>query len=138
MLVSVRHAAMCCALTLLLTGCSQQLKVEGQVTLDGKPVDSGSISFEPADGAGAEFGGTITNGSYVAEGPPTAKPGAKIVRIRASQKTGKQIPAGSPFPEGTMTDEVVTVPADYNDKSKLTADVKAGANQANFELVSQP
>jgi hypothetical protein len=139
MLVLARQAMLGAVVSLLAIGCSQQLKVEGKVTLDGAPLDEGSISFEPADGMGSEFGGTISAGNYVAEAPPTATPGPKIVRIRASRKTGKQVPAGPPFPPDKMVDEIVPLPSDYHDGGKLKTELKPGAgNHADFELVSKP
>lgn len=139
MLVLTRQAMLGVVISLMALGCSQQLKVEGKVTFDGTPLEEGSISFEPADGTGSEFGGVISAGNYVAEAPPTAKPGAKIVRIRASRKTGKQMPAGPPFPPDKMVDEIVPLPADYHDGGKLTTELKPGTgNRADFELVSKP
>src|SRR5690606_12056041 len=67
--------------------------VQGEVTLDGRPVVSGSFTVVPADGAGPSTGGPISAGRY--ELPETAQvqPGKKIVRITAVMKTGKKIEA---------------------------------------------
>ncbi|MSU79536.1 MAG: hypothetical protein EXS16_15770 [Gemmataceae bacterium] len=127
-----------CGIILVSSGCgSRVLEVEGSVEFDGVAVASGSISFEPADGSSGEFGGIITDGKYKITSPPGVEPGARKVRIRAARKTGRQIPAGSPSPPGTMVDELVVVPAKYNDSSKLTAHLEAGvANRFDFKLVS--
>ncbi len=119
-------------------GCgSKPLHVEGNVTFDGKPLSEGAISFEPASGPGRDFGGVIKDGKYQIASPPGMTGGPMVVRIRGAIKTGKQIPAGSPAPPGTMVDEVFPIPARYNDKSTLKADLQPGKNnQCNFELHS--
>lgn len=123
---------------LLAAGCAgQTLEVEGDVLFDGQPVDNGGISFEPADGKGPEFGGTIVAGHYKASGPPGMESGKRIVRIRGSRKTGKQVPAGPPHPPGTMIDEVVFVPSTISDSGSLSVDLTVGkVNRADFHLKS--
>ena len=45
--------------------------------------------------------------------------------------------AGSPSPAGTLVDETVAVPANYNDKSTLTAKIEDGkVNVKDFDLQS--
>jgi len=110
------------------------LTVKGNVSYDGKPVEDGSITFEPADGKGPALGGKIEGGHYEVSGP--ALPGKKTVRIIAARKTGRQIDAGPPAPKGTKTDEIDRyIPAIYNDKSTLTVDVVSGkVNEHDFPL----
>jgi len=122
------------ALALLLTVClgcgGGGVVVEGEITLGGKPVDSGSITFVPADGAGPSTGGSISAGRY--ELPETAQvqPGKKVVRITAIMKTGKKIEAGRPAPPGTMVDEIKTFTIPPQE-----AEVVAGQiNQLPFNL----
>ena len=77
-------------------GCGTSLAtVEGTVTFDGKPVESGSIVFEPADGAGPSAGGQIQNGKYKLAGEAGVMPGKKVVRITAIRSTGRQVDAAS-------------------------------------------
>jgi hypothetical protein len=123
-----------------LAGCGgSTLEVQGTVTFDGVPLDSGSISFEPADGQGRDFGGFIKDGKFKIVSPPGVPPGAKIVRIVAVRKTGKKIPAGPPAPADMMVDEVLPIPSEFNEKSKLTADLSRGKiNQLEFKLSSPP
>jgi hypothetical protein len=63
-----------------MSGCSRDgtVKISGKVTVDGTPVETGSIAFAPADGQTSVQGAEIVNGEYSAKVPP----GAKIVRIR--------------------------------------------------------
>ncbi len=122
---------LCAGVALLAAGCSPTpIKVAGEVLFDGQPVESGSISFVPADGKGREFGGVIQDGKYQLVGPPEAEPGEKIVRIVATCKTGKQIPAGSPSPPGTMVDELLVAPKKYNEQSELRVTLERGDNKS--------
>lgn len=123
----------------LLVGCSGShlATVQGKVTLDGTPLDQGSIVFEPADRKGPVAGGTIQNGKYLLAGESAAVPGKKIVRINASRTTGRKIEAGPPAPAGTMVDEVVYVPESYNEKSTLTVQLDAGDSSHDFALRSK-
>ena len=62
-----------------LSGCfgDGTVKISGKVTVDGAPVETGSIAFAPADGKTSVEGAEIINGEYQAKVPP----GEKIVRI---------------------------------------------------------
>ena len=128
------------ALLGMCAGCGSKLAtVQGNVTFDGKPVEQGSIVFEPADGAGPVAGGTIEKGTYRLAGEGGVVPGKKLVRIIAVRPTGRKIEAGPPTPPGTMVDELRPyIPAIYNQQSTLTIEVPAGQVTRNFELVSQP
>jgi hypothetical protein len=134
-------SAMCpiaAALTMYLGCSSDQNTIEGAITFDGQPVERGSITFEPASGAGPSAGGTIENGRYKfdAEG---VTPGEMIVRISGVRPTGKKIEAGPPEPPGTLVDEVRPyIPAAYNEQSTLKAQVKAGKVTQDFALESRP
>jgi hypothetical protein len=123
----------------VLAGCgSGRLPVHGDVTFDGKPVDLGTISFEPADGQGRATGGKIMDGKYELIGNTASQPGKKIVRIYASRKTGRKVPVGLWAP-GQMVDEVESyIPEIYNTQSTLTCEVtNSGSNQIDFNLKSK-
>lgn len=124
------------ALALVLAGCGGATSVAGKVTWDGKPVEKGTITFEPADGKGQSTGGAIEGGRYELKGATTPGPGKQIVRIRGMRKTGKSIKAGPPFPpEKMIEEEEEFLPAGYNVNSTLTAEISAGvANEKDFEL----
>lgn len=122
-----------------LSGCGGTLVAEGNVTFDGEPVTEGSISFEAPDGASPTFGGRIENGEYRITGIPPTAAGPRIVRITASRKTGKKIPAGPPTPPGTMVDEIRPVPSRYNRNSKEQVNLQKGvSNRFDFALRSDP
>ena len=132
-----RHAlrGLACAAVVLVTGCGDgRVRVQGTVLFEGKPLEEGFVSFEPADGAGPTTGGFITGGQYDLTGEARATVGEKIVRIIGSRKTGRKIPAGNP--PGAMVDEwVQCVPPRYNDQSTLRVQITPGRdNTHNFDL----
>jgi hypothetical protein len=104
--------------------------VEGSVTLDGQPVQNGTISFVPADGKTASAGGKIADGKYSVAVPP----GPKRVEIAASKVVGQR-PAYAGDPNSPMIDITESIiPPRYNAQSELTFEVKAGDNQKDFAL----
>ena len=126
-------------LGLLLVGCGDgRVVVKGTVRVDGKPAEQGAINFAPLDGQGPSTGGMIDKGMYVLEGKTAVLPGKKRVSITPVLKTGRRIPAGQPFPPGTMVDEVRHVPPDLDELNKevlANVEVVAGkVNQLNFDL----
>ena len=135
---------LCCmfcfvAAILFCGGCGHhggQVPINGEVTFDGKPVEEGSISFEPIDGNGAATGGKIIHGKYELTGQAAPLSGKKIVRISGGRKTGRKIPAGQPAPAGTMIDEVVRyIPDTYGPQSTLTCEIVAsGPDKFDFNL----
>ena len=61
-----RVAMLLTALVVLATclGCGNgRFPIQGEVTFDGKAVEDGTISFEPADGKGSTTGGKIAAGN---------------------------------------------------------------------------
>jgi hypothetical protein len=118
---------------LLIAGCGQgnRAAVSGMVTLDGKPIEQGAITFFPAPGnKGPSAGGTITNGRYDVASAKGVAIGANKVMISSVQPTGRKIPSA-----GTNYDErLEAVPAKYNNETTLTCDVQPGKNEFNFEL----
>ncbi|WP_422928653.1 hypothetical protein [Singulisphaera sp. PoT] len=136
---TLRPASAAAALALLSVGCGggdgSRLPVSGNVVIDQKPLETGSITFLP-EGEGAPAVGEIVDGKYEigADGGP--QPGAYKVVILSSKSTGKQVP--SLDDPSVMIDEVVNiVPTRYNVQTTLRAEVKReGNNQFPFELTS--
>ena len=121
------------------TGCgSNRCPISGEVTFDGKPVQNGTITFEPIDGQGPTSGGKVTDGRYSLVGDAALLPDKKAVRISASHKTGRKVPAGPPAPPGTMVDEIKRfIPAIYNVKTTLSCDITPeGSKIMDFHLKS--
>jgi hypothetical protein len=124
-----------------LPACARddRVAVSGKVTLDGQPVETGSISFVPIEGTQSPTAGAeIIDGEYEIPQAGGPKLGVFRVEIRSQRKTGKKIPAGSPAQPGTMVDETVeAIPRQYNKQSKLRAELKPGSNPLDYELTSK-
>jgi hypothetical protein len=128
---------LCAALVLTAAGgCTAKKPVVfGLVTLDGKPVENGSIQFFPVAGDGQTSAAMIApDGRYRLEASPTTM---KVV-ISASKVVGhrKMYDNVPDSPTVEVLDEVL--PARYSDmnKSELRLTVVPGENEANFELHS--
>lgn len=116
---------------LVFAGCSGKdegpklYPVTGTVTLNGKPLQSGSIVLDPKDGKGKPVGGGIENGSFTLDAPL----GEKIVRISAMKSTGKKDQYGEDVTESL-------IPEKFNRLSELTETVKESDNNFTFDLKS--
>jgi hypothetical protein len=144
--LSANKSKVCCCLgsslaaaigLALCLGCNNgRFSVQGDVSYNGTPVDDGTISLEPLDGQGPSTGGRITGGKYQLSGVAAPLPGKKTVRISATRRTGRTIPASEPAPPGTMVEEIERyIPEVYNTRSTLTCEVlPEGCNQIDFYL----
>jgi hypothetical protein len=121
------------AVLLALAGCSaKDGKVTGTVTIDGTPLESGSILFVPVDGKSPTTGGSIKEGRYSVRVPP----GTMKVSISAPEVVGKKkIYPTADSPEMPVTKE--RLPPRYNESTELTLEVKLGTNEKDFELHSK-
>jgi hypothetical protein len=124
----------------LTAGCggdSRRQAIEGTVTLDGQPLETGQISFRPQPGSpGPTAGAPIAQGRFSIKPKGGTFAGGFRVEITASRPTGRKVPdrfTGSPVDEISQY-----LPAKYNTQSELTAQVKAeGPNRFEFTLDSQ-
>lgn len=124
------------ALTVTSPGCNRgQFPIHGEVTFNGKPVDDGTISLEPADGKGPTTGGTIAAGKYQLTGDAAPLPGKKLVRISSVRKTGRKVRDGFST-TGAMVEEIERyLPDAYNTRSTLFCEVTDhGPAQIDFHL----
>ena len=122
----------------LCPGCGHgRFPIQGEVTFDGKPVEEGTISLEPANGNGPTTGGKIVAGKYQLTGNAAPLPGKKIVRISAIRKTGRKV-ADNFKPAGATVDDVEPyIPAIYNSRSTLSCEVAGQTgNRLDFHLKS--
>ena len=127
-----------------LGGCGgndgpQTVTVSGTVTLDGEPLEDGTIAFKDVAGTDKTWAGKITNGEY--SFPSTV--GQKRVEIEATKVT-HQLSGGVPGTPGDPPSEqnpiVIStelVPPKYNRNSDLTANVSSEEREFNFELQSK-
>jgi hypothetical protein len=132
-----------CLLATLVSqlGCSQPagpktMHVWGDVSLDGKPVEDGAITFESPDGL-PPVQAPIKAGHYdlPAEAGPVAEK-SYVVRFSALAKTGKTVP--NVMGDGPPTMDVLaeSIPAVFNTQSTIKKAIQAEPtkNQFNFKL----
>jgi hypothetical protein len=132
----------------LLSGCGSsdglpRQAVSGRVTLDGKPLEAGSITFDPVDpgkaGAVSAFG-AVAGGSYSIPAATGPTPGSYRVAIMASDAgdlPSPDAPPGAP-PRRPAKSAAPTIPAKFNTNSTLKAEVKAGDSAPiDFELTGK-
>lgn len=118
-----------CASLMGLGGCrsgdSPPLgRVEGTVTLDGKPLSEGRIMFVPVDGGRTSTGEFDESGNYqliYSLDEWGAKVGEHTVKITTQNDFG----GGE------------RIPAKYNVDSELKAVVEGGSNTFDFELTGE-
>jgi hypothetical protein len=125
----------------LVLGCGStdglnRQAMSGRVTVDGQPLTSGAILFEPeTEQSGTVVGATIRQGAFVISRYQGAVPGTYRVRVYASSRT--QAPLAKGQTERTPRPMVERLPARYNTHSELHAAVRARRhNQYTFDLIS--
>jgi len=126
---------------LFVSGCGAEkdpqgrLPISGAVTLDGAPLNKGSIRFEPQDAqAGTPSGAMIDKGRYAIPRDQGLAPGVYRVILTATEASA----------ENRTADEIMNnpgpppkelIPPSYNRQSKITVEVKAaGPNQFDFPI----
>jgi hypothetical protein len=118
----------CMLLVMSFAGCAKTgadvAPVTGRITLDGQPLASADIVFQPADSKPPSSGRTDANGHYqlvYKRGVLGGVVGSNTVQITISSDVVPNPP---------------TIPARYNTESQLTKEVKSGSNEFNFDLTT--
>jgi len=124
---------------LFISGCGGEVGIikhplNGNVSLDGNPLERGTIFFDPLPGIkGDPATGAILNGAYKVE----LSVGQYLVKINGSKKTGNKMQKAM-APKGEMIDEEVeAVGAAYNSKTNLKQSVVVGDNKGDFAVKSK-
>jgi hypothetical protein len=122
----------------MLTGCgphSDRLAVRGKVTLNGEPLDGGSIQFTSLGEKKMNGGAMVNGGSYSISQDKGLLPGNYHVEINAPDNAAKPIVyRSSPDSPGVVT-QPDRVPAEYNVNSKKSVEVKPdGDNHFDFDI----
>ncbi len=124
------------AVVICLPGCGGDGRraVSGTVTVDGEPLASGVISFQPtADNPAHSAGTGIEAGRYQISASSGLMPGEYQVRIQAFRQTGRMVED----PQFGQVEE--TVPVVFKEAGSLRATVSAsGRNEIDFDLHSVP
>ncbi|WP_435009193.1 hypothetical protein P12x_000443 [Tundrisphaera lichenicola] len=128
-----------------LSGCDAptddlpRQSVSGSVTLDGKPLASGSITFDPVGPGNANpvaGGAPISNGSYSLGAANGLTPGNYLVSIISGGDDAPSAAEAPGMPPRKAKKD--PIPAKYNTKSTLKVEVKAGdSSSKDFELDSK-
>jgi hypothetical protein len=134
---SLRFTLVALACGICLAGCGGdtggRLAMTGRVSFQGTPLANGVIELVSADGA-QQTGATITKGDFSVPANKGLPPGKYTVRITATQES-IAAPTGPPGPEGMTQKAKDLIPAEYNVKSTLTAEVSSGKrNHFVFDL----
>jgi hypothetical protein len=128
---------------MILAGCDggdglARQAVSGTATLDGQPLAQGSIQFVTAADGDAPVmsgGSLIRDGRYEITEDQGLVPGTYRVSINATRGGGRS-GAETPVDAGPVPQDMI--PAKYNAKSTLAAEVKeGGSNQFDYDLTSK-
>ncbi len=126
---------------MVASGCSRvprRLALEGRVTVDGVPLESGAMAWIPIEQTGGPTcGGSITAGRFSIPAPEGARAGEYRVEITASRLSDR---ADSMSLDGTTMaySMIQYLPARYNAESELVATVRSsGKNVYTFELTTE-
>ena len=114
----------------LLSGCGPSLAtIQGAVTVDGRPLENGVISFVPDDGQGDSTTANVQSGKYHLQ----ATPGKKRVQISAPVVAGRRQEYNSPdAPWVEITKE--SLPDHYHANTQLTFVAQPGDNLKDWSL----
>lgn len=119
----------------MLTGCGGGLplaSVKGVVTLDEKPLDQATVSFQPvSEKASTSIGETDSDGEFELSYTRDKK-GALVGKHKVRVNTSKV----KTDPSGNETHIVEKVPDHYNSNTKLEYEVKPGSNSFEIKLRS--
>jgi hypothetical protein len=118
-------------IVVLILGCAGgdgAADVMGEVTLDGQPLGDGVIHFFPTDGQ------SRTASAFVREGTFQTRVPIGKQRVEISSVQSRPLRPGQAADSASGAE---IVPARYNAKSELTADVTKGTNKVRFELTGK-
>jgi hypothetical protein len=129
-----------CAALVSVTGCGgpYDASARGMVTLDGKVVPRGMVSFNPVSGGPVAYAMIGEDGHYVVrtgrdEGLPAGDYQVSITAYEAPAVA--QTDKGGPPPPGKA---ITPVWYRMKETSGLKFNVKPGKNEINLELTSKP
>jgi hypothetical protein len=120
-------------LAFALAGCADSSNgprlygVTGEVTYDGQPIEKGAIKFTNS-GDGRAYTGEINNGRYELK----CEPGKAKVEITASRVIPGKFTEANPGEKEPARE--MYIPAKYNAKTTLEADVEDKSNEIPFHL----
>ena len=137
--MDLRIIAVCgwIALLFIASGCSPENKlgrqpVSGTITLNGEPLQRGSILFAPTDPNSVSSGAEVSGGTFSIPPHQGLTSGTYAVRIYATDETAEQVEPALPGPGINTQPE--RIPPEYNIKSKLSLEVLDEAAVFNLNI----
>ena len=123
------------AFAAIVSGCGPsdgRVPIEGDVTFQGAPLETGTIQFAAVDGS-SMTGGDIVNGEFSIPADRSVQPGTYLVRI-SSVKEGAN-PA-EPLPGDSLdARNLELIPANWNVASDQQREIVAGGdNRFTFDI----
>ena len=119
---------MLAVVVLMLAGCSRGPKT---AAITGLVTFNGYIYMVPIEPGKAPDAGPVVNGRFSFK----TLPGQKLVRIEAAREIPGRM---APNSVGEMVPvKEQYIPAEFNKRSELTADLKAGINSVDFKLTGE-
>ena len=111
-----------------ILGCSGSglTGIQGNVTLDGKPIENGTIRFAADDGKTPSAQAVIQNGKYAVE----VAPGKKNVEIQGYKVVGQKRRNDDPSAPLEDVTEAIVPPA----HTKHTCEIVAGKETYDFQI----
>jgi hypothetical protein len=100
-------------------GASGLTSATGVVTVDGQPVESGTIQFQAAEDAAQSAGGAIDAGKFELSAKTKLAPGKYNVRLQAFKKTGRDLKDPQ---KGQVAETIPVQVIDSPQEIELTAD----------------
>lgn len=127
---------------LFLVGCgprSDRQSVSGAVSLNGAPLDNGTIRFTSQGGATLQATGAMVQaGSYLIPAEKGLLPGIYHVEISSPDAKAKPIMAQAYAGGPSIPVAPDRIPPEYNSKSDKTIEVTLdGDNEFDFDIASQ-
>jgi hypothetical protein len=131
-----------CLLVALFVGCSNdplgRQPISGRVTLDGSPLEKGTVNFHPVEDAATASGGPIEGGSFALDREHGLAPGMYRVTINAPKPGTGQEAQENTLPGDPLPVPEELIPAAWNTNSNEVVEVTdVGANEFKFEIKSK-
>lgn len=126
----------------LFSGCDSdplgRKAIQGKVTLDGQPLNTGSVEFHPtsAGGGAVQSGAIIAAGSYSIPRAQGLPPGTYRVMVFATEEAPPLPP--DHMPGDDVPEPKSLIPSQWNTDSQHTIEVtESGDNEFNFEITTK-
>lgn len=112
-------------------GGDGRVKVGGTVTLNGVPIENGTINFRSFDGGRPTAGSWIKGGRYRV----SLAPGKMRVEIQGYRQVGQEHAVANDLSSPIVPKLDPIVPARYNTQTTLEIDVKESQDNVDFLLL---